>query len=139
MQGSTGRLAAAPLAGQALGSDDRAEGYDRAPGRLTWPAVFLQAGERVLWRVGPRTLDTVLDEIDARSADVDAPVDEASPYREYLRSRASTYRWAEARGGRPAGFERAGSSSGPRFEGVALDGDVETVTVRRHVKVSRPT
>lgn len=105
--------------------------------RLTRPEDFLQVGERGFWRAEPRTLDAVLDEIDTHSADMDAAMEEPYPNRDFVRFRSRTYRWAEARGGRTAGFERAGSSSGPHFDGVALDGDVETVTVRRPVRVPR--
>lgn len=135
-------IAASPPLSPLLGRWERAIGARGATAhlaRLTRPEGFLQVGERVLWCVDPRTLDPVLDEIDTRSADMDAAMEEAYPYREYVRFRSRTYRWAEARGGRPAGFERAGSSSGPHFDGVALDGDGEVHLVRRHVRVSRPT
>jgi hypothetical protein len=101
------------------------------------PDGFLQVGERLLWRVDPRTLDDVLDEIDARTAGDDAAREEAYPYREFVRFRSRTYRWAVARNGRPAGLEWAGGSSGPVFDGRELDGDAEAALVRRHVKIPR--
>jgi len=134
-------LAASPPFSPPLGRWERtigARGTTAHVARLVRSGGFLQVGERVLWCVDPRTLDAVLDEIDSRTAEVDAAMDEAYPYRRYVRFRSRTYRWAEARGTRPAGFERAGGGSGPRFDGVALDGDVETVIVRRHAKVPRP-
>ncbi len=89
--------------------------------------------------MAPRALDDVLDAIDACTAEADAALEASLSYREYLRYRSRTYRWAEARNGRPAGFEWAGGNSGPHFDGVALDGDLEATLVRRHVKIPRPT
>jgi hypothetical protein len=107
--------------------------------RLLRPRGFLQVGERVPWRGDPRTLDAVLDEIDARREGEDAALLEASQYRAFIRFRFKTYRWAEARSARHAGFEWAGGSSGPPFDGRDLGGDLEALHVRRHVKIPRPS
>lgn len=97
---------------------------------------FLQVGERVVWRADPSTGNAVLG---ACSADADVALEEAYPYREHVRFHSRRYRWAEVRGRSPAGFKRAGSSSGPRFDDVVLDGDAEAVAVHRHVRVPRST
>ncbi len=134
-------LAAPPPVAPPLGRWERTVGARGAiahVARLVRPQGFLQVGERVLWRVDPRSLDEALDEIDARTSEADAALEASLSYREYLRYRSRTYRWAEARNGRPAGLERAGGNSGPHFDGVALDGDLEAVLVRRHVKIPRP-
>jgi len=135
-------LAASPPFSPPLGRWERtigAKGATAHVARLVRPDGFLQVGERVLWRVDPRTIEAALDDVDSGSAELDAALSEASAGRAFLRFRSCTYRWADARGSRPAGFERAGSSSGPHFDGVALDGDAEAQVVRRHVRVPRPT
>jgi hypothetical protein len=133
-------LAGAPPVAPPLGRWERtigARGATSHVARLVRPGGFLQVGERLLWRVDPRTLDGALDEIDARTAEDDAAREEANPYSPYVRFRSRTYRWAEARNGRSAGLEWAGGSSGPLFDGRDLDGDLEAALVRRHVKVPR--
>lgn len=135
-------LAVSPTLSPPLGTWERtigARGATAHVGRLTRPDGFLQLGERLLWRVDPRTLDTTLDDLDASSAELDAALNEASMGREFIRYCSTTYRWGAARSGRSAGLERASRSSGPHFDGVALDGDVEGQVVRRHVRVRRPT
>lgn len=135
-------LAGSPPFAPPLGCWERtigARGATAHVARLVRAQGFLQVGEQVIWRVDPRTLDEVLDGLDAQRAEADAALHEASPYREFVRFRSSTYRWADARNGRPAGLEWAGGSSGPVFDGVALDGDIEAVVVRRHVKIPRST
>jgi hypothetical protein len=134
-------LAGSPSVEAPVGGWERtvgAKGATAHVARLVRPGGFLQVGERVLWRVDPRTLDETLDAIDAERAGLEAMSEAASPYGRFRRFRSHVYRWAEDRAGRPAGLEWAGGGSGPHFDGRALDGDLEAVYVRRHVKIPRP-
>lgn len=135
-------LAASPTLAALIGTWERTLGARGATAhvlRQPNPAGFLQVGERLLWRVDPRTLVATLNDLDADAAELDAALQAASPGRAFVRYRSTTYRWGEVRGARPAGLERVGTSSGPNFDGVSLDGDVEALVVRRHVRVPRPT
>jgi hypothetical protein len=135
-------LAGSPTVPPPLGRWERtisAKGATAHVARLVGPEGFLQVGERVLWRADPRTLDDLLDSVDVLGGVGLAARSAASPFARFVRFRASTYRWADARDGVPAHFEPAGGASGPRFDGADLDGDLEASLVRRHVKVRRGT
>lgn len=135
-------LAAPPPFALPLGRWERtigARGATAHVARLVRAQGFLQVGERVLRRVDPHTLGEVLDDLDAQRAEAEAALYEASPYREFVRFRQSTYRWADTRNRRLAGLEWAGGSSGPSFDGGGLDGGIEALGVRRHVKIPRLT
>ncbi len=135
-------LAATPTVPPPFGRWERtigARGATAHVARLVGPEGFLQIGERVLWQADPRTLDDALDEIDTHAAETPSAIDADSPFARFVRFRSRTYRWVEARDGRPARFEFAGGSSGPHFDGGDMDGDLEACVVRRHVKVRRGT
>lgn len=135
-------LAASPPVAPAIGTWERtigARGTTSHVLRETRDGGSLQIGERLLWRVDPRTVETTLDRLDTESAAIDAAIEEASTGRDFIRYRARTYRWTEATSRRPAGLERAGGSSGVHFDGSTLDGDVEAQVVRRHRHLPRRT
>jgi hypothetical protein len=136
-------LAASPTVPPPFGSWERTTGAKGATAhvaRLVRPEGFLQIGEGVLWHADPRTLEDVLDEVDARSPETVAAQPPMSPFTRFVRFRARLYRWAEAQAEKPARFEvTGGGGSGPRFDGSDMDGDREAFVVRRHLKIRRGT
>ena len=132
-------LAGSPPVPPPLGRWERTIGARGATGhvaRRVAPEGFLQIGERLAWRVDPRTLEDQLDEADAGNERGDRLL-AGSPTRPFLRYRTRGYRWMEASPDAPAGFREVFGSSGPHYEGLDLDGDVEPELVRRHVKIPR--
>ena len=132
-------LAGSPTVPAPLGRWERTIGACGATGhvaRAVTPTGFVQLGERLRWRVDPRTLDAALEDADQRDASFDALLAQ-SPMRRFVRFKTRSYQWADAQGDRPARLERTRGSYGPRFDAAELDGDVEVASVRRLVRIPR--
>ena len=135
-------LAGSPTVPPPIGRWERAIGAMGATAhvaRIVGPEGFLQIGEGVLWLADPRTLESALDEVDARDAERQAAIAAQSPFGRFARYRTQRFRWTAATNGRPARFEGDGPESGPHFDGRGLDGDIEAMIVRRYVKLPKGT